>query len=69
VANESRHFGDLSGSGGANDGGRGNISGTNFTNSSSSFADMFDRALQKEFPENEQTEGLFSFCFRSELLT
>uniref|UniRef100_A0A7C8ZG51 Cation/H+ exchanger transmembrane domain-containing protein n=1 Tax=Opuntia streptacantha TaxID=393608 RepID=A0A7C8ZG51_OPUST len=65
VANESRHFGDLSGSGGAKDGGRGNISGTNFTNSSSSFADMFDRALQKEFPENEQTEATDSGSFNN----
>uniref|UniRef100_A0A7C9DMR9 Transmembrane protein n=1 Tax=Opuntia streptacantha TaxID=393608 RepID=A0A7C9DMR9_OPUST len=32
------------------------------TNSSGSFADMFDRALEKEFTENEQNEGHpFSF--------
>ncbi|KNA08390.1 hypothetical protein SOVF_163070 [Spinacia oleracea] len=29
---------------------------TNTTNSTNSFADMFDRALEKEFPENDQNE-------------
>lgn len=31
-----------------------------------SFADMIDRALEKEFTENDKDEGL---CFRSEFLT
>lgn len=37
-----------------------NLIDANSTNSTGSFADMFDRALEKEFTENDQTEG---FCF------
>lgn len=65
IANESRYFGDLDGSGGTDDGGSGNVTGANSTNSSSSFADMFDRALQKEFPENEQNEATDSGSFNN----
>ncbi|KAL2930021.1 K(+) efflux antiporter 4 [Bienertia sinuspersici] len=42
-----------------------NLSETNSTNSSSSFADMFDRALEKEFPENDQNEATDSGSFNN----
>lgn len=38
---------------------------TNTTNSTNSFADMFDRALEKEFPENDQNEAADSGSFNN----
>ncbi|XP_021747022.1 K(+) efflux antiporter 4-like isoform X1 [Chenopodium quinoa] len=42
-----------------------NLTETNSTNSTNSFADMFDRALEKEFPENDQNEVADSGSFNN----
>ncbi|XP_021751134.1 K(+) efflux antiporter 4-like isoform X2 [Chenopodium quinoa] len=42
-----------------------NLTETNTTNSTNSFADMFDRALEKEFPENDQNEVADSGSFNN----
>ncbi|KMS95473.1 hypothetical protein BVRB_007940 [Beta vulgaris subsp. vulgaris] len=42
-----------------------NLIDANSTNSTGSFADMFDRALEKEFTENDQTEATDSGSFNN----
>ncbi|KAK9715775.1 hypothetical protein RND81_06G188500 [Saponaria officinalis] len=46
-------------------GGDANLTTAAATNSSNSFADMFDRALEKEFPESEQNEVADSGSFNN----
>lgn len=51
----------------------GNAAESNATNAKpkeDSFADMIDRALEKEFPENDQNDGSFAtpgFCFQGSI--